>query len=317
MLISKIVFIGTPDFAVPSLSKLAGTKFKPQLVITQPDRPKGRKKKLTQPPIKVCADSFGIETLQPEDVNDEQTMKRLTDFQPDIIITVAYGGYLKKDIRVLPKLGCINLHPSLLPKFRGPAPVNYTLFSGDTITGNTIFKIRAKIDSGKILYQTETKIGKNENYTKLQDRLAKTGADDLVKCLQLLEDEKIIYKSQNHAKATFTEKIQKSDTFINWQKMDAERIMNIVKGLADKPGAVISFREKRMKLINVKLAEDNSNKEPGTIIDFHKKQGIQVSTLTNDILIQEVQPAGKQIMTALAYNLGARVKMDEKFENGY
>ena len=117
MLINKIIFMGTPDFAVPSLIKLSQSKFKPQLVITQPDRPKGRKKRLTPPPIKICAESLGIKTLQPTDVNDDETMHIIRNFQPDIIIVVAYGGYLKKEIRILPKLGCINLHPSLLPKY--------------------------------------------------------------------------------------------------------------------------------------------------------------------------------------------------------
>ncbi|MEA1972336.1 MAG: methionyl-tRNA formyltransferase [Candidatus Cloacimonadota bacterium] len=317
MLIRKIVFMGTPDFAVPVLSKLARSKFKPQYVITQPDRPKGRKRKLKPPPVKVVADSFNIKTLQPVDVNDEETMRILNDYQPDIIITVAYGGYLKKEIRILPKLGCINLHPSLLPKYRGPAPINYTLFNGDEETGNTIFKIRAKIDSGKILFQTKTDVTPDDDYTTLQDRLAVLGADDLINCLQLLEKDEIDYLSQNHKKATFTQKIKKSDTFIDWEKMTAKQIHNLVRGLAKKPGAVASFRGKRMKLILVEVLNDCSEDSPGTVVEIFDKKGFRVTTIDKEIIIEELQPAGKRIMKSFEYDLGANVKIGEKFGKGF
>ncbi len=316
MNLKKVVFMGTPQFAVPTFVKLAASKFKPILCITQPDRPKGRNRKLAPTAIKEIAQQYDIPTIQPIDVNDENTISKLKKISPDIIVTVAYGGFLKKEIRKLPKFGCINLHPSLLPKYRGPSPVNFTLFNNDQITGNTVFKIVAKIDSGPIIFQNKTEISKNECYTKLLQRLSISGADDVIFVLKEIEKRGLITQKQDHSKATFTRKLQKQDFLLNWNN-SAEFIRNRVRGLGETPGLIASFREKRFKLIEVKILKESSQKLAGTIIEVAKNEGIVVSTKTQKILLKKVQPSGKKIMSTHAFNLGAKLQIGEKLEDGF
>ncbi len=316
LLLNKIIFMGTPDFAVPALTALCKSKFKPILVVTQPDKPKGRNKKLQPSSVKKVALEFEIKIIQPSDINEESVLDYLESLQPDLIITIAYGGILKRKIRHIPRLGCVNLHPSLSPLLRGPAPLNYTLFNGFTETGNTIFKIRASIDSGKILYQTKTKINPTENVSQLNKRLSESGAKDLLVFLELLQTDKIIPIKQNHDLATFTSKIEKKDTFIDWNS-SAEKLQNKIRGLSETPGAVSSFRDKRIKILQIKILASSSDRIAGEILEIRKKEGIVISTATNNILIEKLQPAGKKIMKSYDFHLGARITISELFQNGF
>lgn len=319
MKLRNIVFIGTPAFAVPTLIKLSQTGFKPVLCITMPDKPKGRKKVLSPPEVKVAAEKLNIPVLQPDDINDVEVLKKLRYLDTDLIITAAYGGYLKKEIRKLPKLGCINLHPSLLPKYRGSSPVNAALFCGDKITGNTIFKIVANMDAGPILFQEETEILPEENYTELQNRLANSGAENVVKLLKQIEEEVkdnlkelTSYRTQNSNNAIFSGKIDKEYTLLNWNDT-AEEICNKVRGLAVKPGAVCNFRQAKIKIIKIEITENKSNLLSGAVSEIKKNIGLFVCTQTFDVLLKLVQPAGKKIMSSHDYNLGAKIQIGEKF----
>ena len=315
MKIEKIVFLGTPDFAVPTIKALAGTRFKPQLCITQPDRPKGRKRKLQPTPVKLAAKLLGIPVIQPEDVNSLETINKILEIAPDIIITAAYGGYLNKYLRLIPTFGCINLHPSLLPKYRGSAPINYALFKGDKFTGNTIFKIVAKMDAGPIISQNKIEITEDDCYTSLYKKLSESGAKDIIQALKDIEQNGLITQKQDHTKATFSQKLLKDDFLINWNNT-AEDIRNRVRGLAEIPGITASFREKRIKIIEVEILEIFSKETQGNIIDV-SKNGIIVATANKNIMLKKLQPAGKNIMTSHAFSLGARIKTGEKFENGF
>ena len=308
--------MGTPEFGVPCLDLMVKSGYKPVLCISQPDRPKGRKKLLQPTPIKIKAEELGIKVAQPEDVNDPIFLEELERLNPDVIVTVAYGGYLKKKIRKLPKYGCLNLHPSLLPLYRGSAPINFTLFNNDTKTGVTIFKIVAKMDAGPILLQSETEILPEDNFTSLSEKLSIQGAKATIKALQLLELGEVKYLEQDHNLATFSNKIFKEDMFIDWSK-PASEIRNLIRGLAEYPAATAAFRGKRIKIIEVELKEKNSNSPFGTILEVIKNKGILVAGNENDILIKKVQPAGKKIMSAHAFNLGARINIGETFENGF
>lgn len=308
--------MGTPEFGVPCLDLMVKSGYKPVLCISQPDRPKGRKKLLQPTPIKIKAEELGIKVAQPEDVNDPIFLEELERLNPDVIVTVAYGGYLKKKIRKLPKYGCLNLHPSLLPLYRGSAPINFTLFNNDTKTGVTIFKIVAKMDAGPILLQSETEILPEDNFTSLSEKLSIQGAKATIKALQLLELGEVKYLEQDHNLATFSNKIFKEDMFIDWSK-PASEIRNLIRGLAEYPAATAAFRGKRIKIIEVELKEKNSNSPFGTILEVIKNMGILVAGNENDILIKKVQPAGKKIMSAHAFNLGARINIGETFENGF
>ncbi len=308
--------MGTPQFAIPTLELLSKTKYCPILCITQPDKPKGRKQKLLSPEVKIKATELGIPIIQPQDVNEPDIVAKLVNLKPDIVITVAYGGYLKKAIRKLPVYGCINLHPSLLPKYRGAAPINYALFNDDTRTGVTVFKIIAKMDTGPIISQKETEIHRDECFTELSDRLAQIGAEEILKALKKIEKKGLLTTPQDHESATFSHKVQKEDLIIDWNQ-PAGRIRNKVRGLAEIPGAVASFRKSRIKIIELKILKTNSGLTPGTIIDIIKNQGIVIASGDFDVLLKHVQPAGKKIMTSHAFALGARIKPEEKFENGF
>ncbi|MFC1887488.1 methionyl-tRNA formyltransferase [Candidatus Cloacimonadota bacterium] len=310
----RTIFLGTPQFAVPSLTFLAESQYKPLLVITQPDRPKGRKRKLQPPAVKMAAMELNFPVFQPEDVNDPESLIKIRELDPELIITVAYGGYIRKTLRMLPKYKCINLHPSLLPLYRGAAPINYALFNGDKSTGISIFQQTAKMDTGPVLWQREIAIDRKDNYTSLSARLAIEGAKDLIRVVENIEE---LYKNkqkQNESEATFSHKIEKQDTFIEWDYR-AELILNRIRGLAEIPGAVAGFRNKRIKLIEAVLIDGDLGK-PGTV---HKvdKNGIVIATKDIGLLIKKVQPEGKKIMTAQAFDLGARISRGEKFSNGF
>lgn len=308
--------MGTPEFGVPSLRLMVEKGYKPILCITQPDRPKGRKKRLQPPAIKVEAERLGIDVAQPENLNNPDFLDRLRELNPDIIVTVAYGGYLKKNIRKLPKFGCINLHPSLLPKYRGSAPINFALFNGDKTSGVTIFKIVAEMDAGPILLRSQIDILDSDNYSSMSKKLSYLGADKVCEVLKLYENETVEFIKQDHDKASFSNKIFKDDMLIKWDS-SAKQIYNLSRGLADVPGATAAFRQTRIKLIELELTDNKSTSDPGTIIEIIKNLGLVVATKDYNILIKKLQPAGKKIMTSHAYNLGARIEISEKFKNGF
>ncbi len=319
--IEKVVFLGTPEFAVPTLTHLAESKYKPKLVITQPDKRQGRKMRLTAPPVKLKAVEYGIETMQPENINEEYVVDLLAYLDPDIIVTVAYGGLLKKNILKTPKFACINLHPSLLPKYRGASPINYALFNDDRKTGNTVFRMVRKMDSGPILYQSEIAIEHNDNASSLSEKLALKGADDVIKVLEAIEQGKITETVQDENLATFSHKLTKEDTLIDWQR-DARKILCQIKGLADEPGAFTFFRGQRIKILAAKKSGRKTTKLPGTIIYAGnlsnadpqiQEKGILVSTGDENIVIEKVQLAGKNIISAFDFNLGAQIKPFERF----
>ena len=308
--------MGTPEFAVPTLELLSKTKYKPILCITQPDRPKGRKKRLLPPAIKTKALELNIPLIQPENINSPESIAEIQKTNPDIIVTVAYGGYLKREIRRLPEFGCINLHPSLLPKYRGSAPVNYALFNNEKFTGNTIFKIFAEMDAGPIIYQRKIRIKENECFSELTDRLSKMGAEDVLKVLEKIENNDYELIKQDDSKATFSRKIEKQDLLLDWS-LSSEKIRNRVRGLAERPGVVASFRSKRIKIIETEIMQNESISKPGTVIDIIKNAGIVVATVDSDLLLKKVQPEGKKIMNAYAFYIGALIRTGEKFTNGF
>ena len=237
--------MGTPEFAVPSLIKLVENGYKPILCITQPDKPKGRKKKLLPTPVKLISQGYRIPVLQPEKINDKEVINKLSKSNPELIVTVAYGGYIGKKLRKMPKFGIINLHPSLLPKYRGSSPINYPLFNGDKYTGNTIFKIVSKMDAGPIIYQKKIAIEDDDNYTKLSNKLANLGANDIITVIKMFENSTINPVPQNELLASYTKKIEKSDLLIKWNE-NATKIYNKIKGLAEKPAAYTFYKNKHV-----------------------------------------------------------------------
>lgn len=311
MKISKLVFMGTPEFAAMPLQRLIEEGYKPQICITQPDRPKGRKKKLTPPAVKVFAEKAGIKVLQPDNVNSPEIYEELKALEPDLIVTASYGEYIGRKIRKLPAIAAVNIHPSLLPLYRGATPVNSALWHGDEKTGVTIFRLVAAMDAGPVLSQSSYQIQEDDNYTILLDKLFKQGGDDLIKLIRSWEDGNYTEIPQNIENASFCHKLQKSDFAINWNEQ-AENIYNQIRALAEKPAASTKIKDKIIKIIKSKVVAEDHSSSFGAITDI-SKEGITVAAGKHKLLIQEVHPAGKKKMSAYAFNLGARLKAGEKF----
>ncbi len=302
--------MGTPTFAVPILDSLIKNEYKPVLVVTQPDRPQKRSSKVVPPPVKVLAEQYGIPVLQPEKIND--LYDSLAVLMPDIIITAAYGGFLGKKLLTLPHYGCVNIHPSLLPKYRGASPINAALLNGDSLTGVTIFRMNKQMDRGDILYQTELQIAEDDNHTSLSKKLANKAANDLLVLLDKLQNGEIKEKKQDDSNATYCCKIQKDDTQINWNSKGID-IVNHIRAFSYDIGAVTNFRDKKIKIMNARLLQDKSEYPAGRIVGVVKKEGIVVSTLDYNIILTELQPAGKKIMPAYDFHLGAKFEKGESF----
>jgi methionyl-tRNA formyltransferase len=304
--------MGTPLFATYSLQALNQGGYRPLLVVTQPDTPQGRKLQLTPPPVKVLAQELGIDIIQPNDINSDEVLEVLEKLSPDIIVTAAYGGYLGKKVRVLPKCGSINLHPSLLPKYRGPSPIHTALADGESMTGNTIYRLTAKIDAGPIYLQEAYPIMPDHNLTFLEYDLAIQGADLLVRALDFIDRDEICETIQDKNLATYTHKIEASDEILDWN-CTAAGIYNKIRSLSFEPGAVTTFRGKSIKILASRVSDISSSLSPGSIESIEKHTGILVATKDYNLLITSVKAAGKKMMDAYEFHIGARLEKGEQF----
>ncbi len=255
----RVLFMGTPPFAVPSLELLA-ENFEVVGVVTQPDRPAGRGKKLTPPPVKELALQLGIEVYQPERIRD--FVKTIEDMKPDCIVVVAYGKILPKEVLDIPPYGVVNLHASLLPKYRGSAPIQRALMAGERVTGNTVMLVSEEMDAGDILSQEEVPIDEEDNFYTLSEKLSLRGADLLVRTLQLWFEGKIEPRPQEHEKATYAPPVQREEFRLCW-KAQSESVKDRVRGLY--PNVYTFFRGDRIKLLKVRVEEGAG--EPGEVID--------------------------------------------------
>jgi methionyl-tRNA formyltransferase len=298
----KIVFMGTPDFAVVSLDKLFKEGYEIKAVITQPDRPKGRGKRMAPPPVKERALEAGIKVLQPERIKDSGFIEALKALSPDIIIVVAYGQILPEDIINLPAMGCINVHASLLPKYRGAAPINWCIINGETRTGITTMYMDKGMDTGDILLQRETEIGKDETVGQLHDRLAVLGADLLAETLIGLQRGEVSRKVQNHSKATYAPQLNKETGRIDWSK-DAKSIYNLIRGTNPWPGCYTEYDSQRMKLWEAKVEEEESRGDCGRILEAGPR-GMLVQTGSGTLLVTAIQMPSSRVMTVDEYLRG-------------
>ena len=304
--------MGTPDFAVPILSTLIQNDYEPILVITQPDKPKGRKLVTLPSPVKDIALGAGIEVFQPVLINSEESVRCIREIQPELIITAAYGSFIKKEIRDIAKLGCYNIHPSLLPQYRGATPVQAALYNGDKETGISIFKMIKRMDAGPILLQKQITIDDDDNATSLLKKTSLESAKMILKAIKMIEKEDIELIEQDELKATFCNKIEKEDLTINWNS-DHKDIYNKIRALALEPGANTTINNKRIKVFTTEFTNQRSELLPGQIENVINNVGIVVATKTESILIKEIQPDGKKQMSMHAYNLGAKLKRGDTF----
>lgn len=301
----RIIYMGTPDFAVPALERLVESSHEVVAVFTQPDKPRGRKMIMTPPDVKVCAEKYNIPVYQPNTFKDGEALKIIEDYNPDTIVVAAYGKILPKAVLDAPKYGCINIHGSLLPKYRGASPIQQAVLNGDKITGITTMLMDVGLDTGDILLQAETEIGENETSGELFDRLAVLGGDLLMDTLSSLEKGEITPKKQDESLASHTVKIDKTSCPIDFSKTAVE-VHNHVRGLNPWPVATTRIGEKNVKVYSTKLCKKNGKE--GTILSV---KPLIVACGEGSVEICQLQPEGKKQMTAEAFVAGHKLQVGE------
>ena len=298
----RIVFMGTPDFAVPSLNQLIQDGHEIVGVYTQPDKPKNRGMKLTPPPVKVVALEHDLPVFQPKTLKDEAVQQELAALAPELIVVAAYGKLLPKAVLELPEKGCINVHSSLLPKYRGAAPINWAMLNGDTETGVSIMYMAEELDAGDVILTAKTPIDPEEDLPSLWDRLAKVGAEALAEALPLLAAGTAPRTPQDSTQATFAPMLSRELSPIDWTKPMAA-IRNQVRGLIPWPCATAELAGQRFKIYKTAVGTA-TDKTPGTLLSAGKK-GIEVACGDGQSLwITELQAEGGKRMSAAAYLLG-------------
>lgn len=310
---TKIVFMGTPAFSVPILEGLLENGYEIQAVVTQPDRPVGRKKIMTPPPVKEAAVKHELLVLQPEKISGSPEMEKIAELQPDLIVTAAFGQFLPEKLLQVPKHGAINVHASLLPKYRGGAPVHYAIIEGEQETGVTIMEMIKKMDAGGIFAQESLPITKQDDVGTMFDKLSVLGQELLLKTLPQILSGAIQPTPQDEDKVTFSPNITREQEAIDWQKT-AEAVDNQVRGMRPWPIAFTTYENIRWKLWETTVVEELTQAVPGTIIRKDKKR-LWIACGEGTVLaINELQPAGKgkQSISAFLNGSGQHIEIGQQ-----
>ena len=309
----KIVYMGTPDFAVKPLEALIENKYEVVGVFTQPDKPVGRKAILTPPPVKVVATENNIPVFQPDSLKNGEGVKILQELNPDVVIVVAYGKILPKDFLEFAKFGCINIHGSILPKYRGAAPIQWSVLDGEEYAGVTSMQMNEGLDTGDILLIEKTKIDPDETSGDLYERLTVLGADVLLKTLDALKKGALNPIKQDDSLSSYAKMLDKSLSKIDWN-LSAQIVHNKIRGLDPWPVALTVFEGKNLKLFRSRLLNDEYNKPAGSV--YQSKDGIIVVCGDKKaVLITEVQLEGKKRMSASDFSRGAKLTDGTIFES--
>lgn len=298
----RIVFMGTPDFSVPILHNLVKSEYEVVLAVTQPDRPKGRKRAITPPPVKVEAEKHGIPVYQPEKLRD--SYEEILAYQPDLIVTAAYGQLLPNALLEGPEFGCINVHASLLPELRGGAPIHYAIMQGKKETGITIMYMVEKLDAGDILTQQSVPIDDKDHVGTLHDKLSEVGTTLLMDTLPRLFNGDINPVKQDDAKATFAGNIKREQEKIDWHKNSLE-IYNHIRGLNPWPVAFTTYQGSNMKVWWGEIQDEQYDGSPGEIVEKTEDGFLVVCGDEKAIKITDMQPAGKKRMSVKDYLQGS------------
>ena len=294
----KIIFAGTPDFAVPALQMLINSEHEVCAVYTQPDRPAGRGRKLLPGPVKTLALSADIPVFQPETLKTEEDLKQLASFEADLMVVVAYGLILPQTVLDTPKQGCINIHGSLLPRWRGAAPIHRALIAGDKKTGITIMQVVKRLDAGDMLHKEECVITDENTSSDLHDKLADLGAIGLKKVLAQIDAGTLVAEKQDESQVTYAEKLEKSESLLDWT-LSAVELDRKIRGLNSWPVAQTLYQGKVLRVWKATVAEDEKKLPPGTVIQQSKRMSVATGEGVLDLL--EVQLPGKKRMDILAF----------------
>ena len=301
----RILFMGTPAFALPALDTLLAGSFPVIAVVTQPDRPKGRGQKEIAPPVKLLAQKSGVPVMQPQAVKDPSFLEKFYSLKPDMVVVAAFGQILPKMIIDFPPLGCLNIHPSLLPKYRGAAPLNWSIIRGEKKTGVTIMLMDEGMDSGDILAQEETLLGEEETYGQLHDRLAKDGAALLMKTVARVISGKVQRQQQDPSGVTFAPRLTRETGKINWRE-SAVHIANLIRGLCPSPAAYTFLDGQLLKIYAAVAEPDPTDQVPGTIGNPFT-DGLPVATSDGHVILKDIQLAGKKRMLMTDFLRGYRL----------
>ena len=310
----KVIFMGTPDFAVATLEEIVKAGHEVLLVVSQPDKAVGRSKALKYTPVKECAIAHGIEVYQPEKIRAKESIEYLSQYDADIIIVVAFGQIVSKEILDMPKYGCVNVHASLLPKYRGAAPIQWAVINGDKVTGVTTQRMAEGVDTGDVIMTEEVVIDEEETGGSLFDRLSTVGAKLCVKTMESIENGTAEYTKQDESQATHTAKIQKELGSIDWSK-DAAEIECLIRGLNPWPSAYTRLDDKTLKIWKAKVISEDNVAAPGCIVNV-TKDSIDVQTGKGILSLLEIQLEGKKRMTTDAFLRGYQVEAGTYFKRG-
>ncbi len=310
-MVDRVLFFGTPDFAVPSLEALLGSRHRVVAVVTQPDRPRGRGQKTSDAPVKACAVQSAVPVFQPPDLKDPELVANLADLKADLGVVVAYGRILPDALLKAPRLGLINVHASLLPRYRGAAPVHRAVIAGERETGVTIMRVVKALDAGPMLGRTHRPIGAQETSVEVEADLARLGAELLLRTVDALSTGAVEETAQNDADATYAPRLTREDGRVDWT-LPAGRIHNLIRGLYPWPHASSYLHGQRLILLRSVASPDPSPAEPGTVVaaDAH---GLGVATGAGTLLLRELQPEGRRTMSAGDFLAGHVVAPGDRF----
>ena len=306
----KIIFMGTPDFSVGPLEALIEAGHEILLVVTQPDKKKGRGKEVQFPPVKECALKHGIEVFQPVKIKTEESVNKLREYDADVFVVVAFGQLLSQEILDMPKYSCINIHASLLPKYRGAAPIQRVIIDGEKETGVTTMRMDVGLDTGDMMLKEAVTIDEKETGESLHDKLSVVGASLIVKTLELLEKDEIIYEKQDDSLSCYAKMLNKELGHIDWSKSAVE-IERLIRGLNSWPSAYTSFQGKTLKLWEAdvrKQEEASQSAAPGTVVEVTKDE-ITVACGCDFLVLKELQLEGKKRMTTKEFLLGRSMEI--------
>lgn len=307
----RLIFMGTPDFAVPTLHRLLSSKHQVVAVVTQPDRKKGRGKKLAPPPVKVVAQEAGIPVLQPTKIKTGEFLEALRSYTPDAIIVIAYGRILPLSILELPPMGCINVHGSLLPRHRGAAPIQWAVIEGDSQAGVTIMQMDEGMDTGDVLLPAVIPVDANETAGSLFTKLAELGARTLLEALDRLQSGQLTPSPQDHSLATAAPPLNKEMGRLDWTK-PAEELHRLIRGFDPWPSSFTFLDGIRFRLFSPEVVHKETKEPAGTIL-LADKRGLLVSTGHMGLLVKELQPEGRKRLSVEAYLCGHAIPPGSRF----
>lgn len=309
----KIVFMGTPDFAVGALESIIQAGHQVSAVVTQPDKPKGRGKEMQFTPVKTCAVKYGIPVFQPIKIKEPEAVETLRTYNADLFVVAAFGQILSEEILCMPKYGCVNIHASLLPKYRGAGPIQWAIINGEKETGITIMQMEKGLDTGDILLQKSISIDEKETGDSLHDKLAVLGAELIVDAIPKIEAGTVTPIKQKDEGSSYAKMLQKSMGKIDWER-PAVQIERLVRGLNSWPSAYTSYHGKTLKIWESSLAQsdEESTSEPGEVVSVGK-DAFFVQTGEGILKVTQVQLEGKKRMPVKNFLLGYQLKMGERF----